>query len=420
VPEIHTGTRADNTYGGYHYLPVGTSPYYYEVQTEGEGTVVFWVYDPGKCLQNLDPGYGDNGPQWGVINPLYQIMAMGISRQWFLAGCQGYKPWSSVSPYTPTPFWYWLKDGLRGANNVPWSPGWYKWRINGQMDNITFTLYNVTYCITDGPPDDDTTTGDCAQTYDATSYGGTWAVLFGYGWKGFWLRGDMATGIEDISVDVVGTSGAFMEGMPCERMHFSSIPDTNAYVNILYTCRINPIIGTQIKAAAKQTQDINCSLLTCPRGMTVDSTGLLTFLPTELDTGKHEVVIKASSSLFSHCGTQLATLRYFLNVLPGQHIAGSHPALINAFDFIIQPNPTVKPVTLEFSSPAARNIELAVFDFKGRCVRDLSRKIPAGECRILWDGKNEQGRQLPAGIYLVKATAGGRCVIKKMMYSTCD
>jgi hypothetical protein len=207
APEVSSGTRGDGTTGSYHHLLVGTNAYYYEVLTPGAGTAEFWVYDPFKCQSATDPGYGSNGMAWGLQNPLYQALCVGDFRQDFIAGCLGYSPWSTVSPYSPC----WYKDGLRGTNGVPWQAGWFKWTANGQIDNLTFTIYNVTYCITDGPPDDDITTGDCVQLYDATSFGAMWAALFGYGWKAFWLRGDGASGIEDPFVDVTGGDGAFAE-----------------------------------------------------------------------------------------------------------------------------------------------------------------------------------------------------------------
>jgi hypothetical protein len=209
APEIQSGARGDGTSGAYHHLLVGTNAYYYEVQYAGEGMVEFWVYDPFKCKSATDPGYGTNGMAWGLQTPLYQVIPVGDNRNSFLAGCLGYSPWAFQSYAL-----LWFKDGIRGANGVPWQAGWYKWLVNGQMDNITFTLCNVTYCITDGPPNDDLTTGDCAQTYDATTYSGVWATVLGYGWKAVWFRGDGASGIEDPYIDVTGGTGVFAEFGP--------------------------------------------------------------------------------------------------------------------------------------------------------------------------------------------------------------
>jgi hypothetical protein len=72
LPTIQSGTRSDGSTGNYHYLPVGTSPYYYMVVAEGEGQVEFWVYDPSKCLAAVDPGYGARGMGWGLYTSSYQ------------------------------------------------------------------------------------------------------------------------------------------------------------------------------------------------------------------------------------------------------------------------------------------------------------------------------------------------------------
>ena len=40
-PEISTGTRGDGTSGDYIHVPVGTSPFHYEVMDEGEGNIRF-------------------------------------------------------------------------------------------------------------------------------------------------------------------------------------------------------------------------------------------------------------------------------------------------------------------------------------------------------------------------------------------
>jgi hypothetical protein len=209
-PEIQSGLRGDGTTGNYHHLLVGTTAYYYEVMSGGEGMVELWVYDPFKCQSKPDPGYGAPGMGWGLQSTLYQAMVIANDRASGVAGCLGYAPWSTVAPYSH----FWFKDGIRGANGVPWQAGWYKWRVNGQMNSITFTLYNVTYCITDGLPDDDLITGDCSQTYDATSNGGIWAAVFCCGWKAMWLRGDNSIGIEDPFVDVTGGTGVFAEFGP--------------------------------------------------------------------------------------------------------------------------------------------------------------------------------------------------------------
>jgi hypothetical protein len=173
--------------------------------------VEFWIYDPAKCMENTDPGYGANGPGWGLITPSLQAITVGIHRQSFCGGCLGYNPWSTIDPTSPI----WFKDGLRGSAGVPFTAGWYKWTINGTWNDLTFTIYNVTYWVTDGPTHGGETapvTGDCAVTFAPPNAGweGGWNNLFGTGWQGVWFLGDTpGTGIEDIYADVVGATGVF-------------------------------------------------------------------------------------------------------------------------------------------------------------------------------------------------------------------
>lgn len=202
-PQIDSGARGDGTMGRYHYLPVGTDAYYYEAPTTGEGSITFWVYDPGKCLSNPNPGFDWIGPMWGLRNQNSQALAVGIARQNYVAGCLGYSPWSTVAPDNP----FWFHDGVRATNGIMWAPGWFKWDIDGKTNNISFTLYDV--CYDDGNPGDDLICGPVTMSYDATTNSGIWASLFGFGWNGMWLKGDGTNGIEDIKVDVVSGSGIF-------------------------------------------------------------------------------------------------------------------------------------------------------------------------------------------------------------------
>jgi hypothetical protein len=216
-PQVLNGVRGDGTSGPYHHLPLGTSAYYWSGSGDPQGSVTFWVYDPSNCLSNPAPtGVPDRGPQWGMMNPGYQCGTAGIARRYDAGGCMGYKMWSSVTPSD----YAWFKDGPRASENVPWSAGWYKWKVTGTYDNISWTLYNVTYWVTDGAGHGGETApvvGDCSVTWDATTAGGIWLNLFGNGFTAFYLNGDDVAGLEDISVQVVEGDGLFSDVVPVAR-----------------------------------------------------------------------------------------------------------------------------------------------------------------------------------------------------------
>ncbi len=79
------------------------------------------------------------------------------------------------------------------------------------------------------------------------------------------------------------------------------------------------------------------------------------------------------------------------------------------------PNPFTGGTRIRLSLPTASAVRAEVFDLSGRRVRFLlDPNARPGTCEISWDGKNEQGRGLPAGTYLGRVTTEGKrgsCVL---------
>ena len=73
------------------------------------------------------------------------------------------------------------------------------------------------------------------------------------------------------------------------------------------------------------------------------------------------------------------------------------------------PNPFSRTTTARFSLAQHGRVSLAVFDVTGRRVRSLADgDLPAGTFHESWDGRDDAGRVLPAGVYLVRLTAASR------------
>jgi hypothetical protein len=67
------------------------------------------------------------------------------------------------------------------------------------------------------------------------------------------------------------------------------------------------------------------------------------------------------------------------------------------------PNPFPSQTALSFEVPSAGRVVLSVFDLTGREVaRLVDRDLPAGRFDASWDGRDGQGRNAPAGIYLLR------------------
>jgi hypothetical protein len=76
------------------------------------------------------------------------------------------------------------------------------------------------------------------------------------------------------------------------------------------------------------------------------------------------------------------------------------------------PNPFNPATAIGFALPAAGPVQLAIFDGRGRRVRVLvAGERPAGRHTAVWDGRDDRGHAMPAGIYLCRLVAAGetRC-----------
>lgn len=71
------------------------------------------------------------------------------------------------------------------------------------------------------------------------------------------------------------------------------------------------------------------------------------------------------------------------------------------------PNPFRERTRFEFELPEARKLRLRIRDVHGRIVRHfVDRKKGAGEQRLIWDGRNENGMRVPDGIYFYEGRVG--------------
>jgi len=72
-------------------------------------------------------------------------------------------------------------------------------------------------------------------------------------------------------------------------------------------------------------------------------------------------------------------------------------------------NPFVSAATLRFSLAKADHAQLSVFDPRGRRLALLFHgEAEAGERVVMWDGRDDAGRSVPSGLYLVQLVSGGQ------------
>lgn len=80
------------------------------------------------------------------------------------------------------------------------------------------------------------------------------------------------------------------------------------------------------------------------------------------------------------------------------------------------PNPTSGMTVVQFGIDIAAATELAVYDVAGRKLRVLAHeRLGPGMHVRDWDGRDDQGRQVAAGIYLVRLVAAEKMLLQKIV-----
>jgi len=80
------------------------------------------------------------------------------------------------------------------------------------------------------------------------------------------------------------------------------------------------------------------------------------------------------------------------------------------------PNPALNATTIKFTLPSRTAVEMAVYDLTGRRVATVYRGVKdAGVNEIKYNLVADDGRALPAGVYLYRLTAGTDVATKKMV-----
>jgi hypothetical protein len=79
------------------------------------------------------------------------------------------------------------------------------------------------------------------------------------------------------------------------------------------------------------------------------------------------------------------------------------------------PNPFNPTTTINFSLPAPGDVCLTIYDLLGREVKTLAdEQLPAGEHRVSWDARDDNGAPLPSGVYIYRLMSNGQTLSGKM------
>ena len=83
---------------------------------------------------------------------------------------------------------------------------------------------------------------------------------------------------------------------------------------------------------------------------------------------------------------------------------------------LIYPNPFNPSTTVAFDLAGDGQVELAVFDVRGRLVSVVaSGPMSAGRHQAIWHGQDRDGRSVPSGTYFCRLMAGGETQTMKLL-----
>ena len=107
---------------------------------------------------------------------------------------------------------------------------------------------------------------------------------------------------------------------------------------------------------------------------------------------------------------------YTILVSDEQAVAAPETAQLPLALLPSSPNPFNPRTTVRFTTPAAAPVDLAVYDLQGRLVRRLlaGEQLAAGAHAVVFDGHDDAGLALGAGIYLCRLEVGGEVQNQKL------
>ncbi len=80
------------------------------------------------------------------------------------------------------------------------------------------------------------------------------------------------------------------------------------------------------------------------------------------------------------------------------------------------PNPFNLSTVIRFTLPERADVRLEIFNVLGQSVRVLmASPLSAGEQTIVWNGKTDDGREAPSGIFFYRLQAGETSLVRKMI-----
>jgi len=142
-------------------------------------------------------------------------------------------------------------------------------------------------------------------------------------------------------------------------------------------------------------------------------------IPRELYRNDHRITLEIKSP--NNGGVFLSGLKVYRVITTGNKggVQSLADGILESARFIVSPNPfndqlLIKPI---LPNNTGSSVTVSIYDISGRLVRSLYRS--QAECKvsasIVWNGCNELGHAVPAGIYLIQLQSEDRILTEKVI-----
>ncbi len=153
------------------------------------------------------------------------------------------------------------------------------------------------------------------------------------------------------------------------------------------------------------------------------ATEILTYSPGRnggiaVDTGVYRVVyLSFGFEAINNAADRAALMEGAIGFLTGSTSAVGEAGLPRPIALLGNtPNPFNPQTDIAFRLAGPSVVDLQVFDLRGHLVRRLEKGMyPEGDHRVTWDGRNDQGHEVPSGSYFYVLKGRDETLVNKMM-----
>jgi len=125
--------------------------------------------------------------------------------------------------------------------------------------------------------------------------------------------------------------------------------------------------------------------------------------------------VNRTNNLLGHIGFWYSDI--FVGIKERKKFSDIDKNIIETKLYSISPNPFFKKVKIQYSLKNDEHVKIEICNLSGRVIKRVLNSIQKkGRHSIFWDGKDDSGKNLPNGVYILRFVAGNyKCNAKILL-----